>query len=299
MKLSNRNRPRPSRRRPWRWAAIAVLVALVGGLFIYRQGDFGSRTALATLDARDVHALTFSPRERDTAWFGHHGGVLETRDGGARWRKLGVSGDAMGLAVHPSEPGLIYMAGHDVFQVSRDGGDTWRPVQHDLPGTDIHGFAMSNDGKRLFAFVVGSGVFRSDDGGVKWSQVTSRPPGGMGGIMSLAMGPAPNETLYAGTMESGLFASRDGGQTWSAVAGLSEKVITSIAVDPAGTVYVGSPSGLFRGSDKGGAWTRLPLDEKVGAVAVSPVDPRRVLAVSFNRKVFRSDDGGLTWGGRR
>lgn len=49
--------------------------------------------------------------------------------------------DTMNLATSPNDAATIYVAGHDVFHSSQDGGQSWAPVQHNLPGTDIHGFA--------------------------------------------------------------------------------------------------------------------------------------------------------------
>ena len=72
---------------------------------------------------------------------GHHDGLLSSADGGRSWRQLGVSGDALALADDPAQPLVIYAAGHGVFVKSGDGGETWAPVQHDLPGTDIHALA--------------------------------------------------------------------------------------------------------------------------------------------------------------
>jgi len=45
--------------------------------------------------------------------------------------------DAMNLAVSRANPRQVYLAGHEVFQLSTDGGATWRAVDSDLPGLDI------------------------------------------------------------------------------------------------------------------------------------------------------------------
>jgi len=60
---------------------------------------------------------------------------------------------------------------------SADGGATWQPVRHNLPGTDIHSFAMSpDDPDRLYAFVNGGGLFGSLNGGQIWQQLGQMPP---------------------------------------------------------------------------------------------------------------------------
>lgn len=75
----------------------------------------------------------------------------------------------MVLVVHRSDPRRVYVAGHNIFTVSDDGGANWQPVRHNLPPDDIYGFAPSPQASdRLYAFVVGHGLFVSADGGKSW-----------------------------------------------------------------------------------------------------------------------------------
>jgi photosystem II stability/assembly factor-like uncharacterized protein len=220
---------------------------------------------------------------------------MRSDDGGRTWRPLvdRRGFDAMGLAVSRTNPRQVYLAGHDVFQVSTDGGASWQPVAHNLPGTDIHGIAMSpDDPSRLYAFVNGHGVFGSTDGARSWQRLGQVPPD----VMALAAAGGDPETLYAGSMGSGVLRSTDGGQTWGpAVNGLDSRRVMALAVDPVArqTVYAGIDGGLYKTVDGGSTWTKL---------AVSPAQPQRVLAIKFHDgkgEVFRSDDGGAIWGGRQ
>jgi len=82
----------------------------------------------------------------------------------------------MAIAVSPADRATLYVAGHDVFLISRDDGQTWQPVEHDLPGTDLHAFAQDpTDPQRLYALAAGAGIFASIDGGRRWSELPSQP----------------------------------------------------------------------------------------------------------------------------
>jgi len=304
---------------PWVKLGLAALmagVALGGAVAMARSlsvgsGASGGGTApLAVLRTNDFHALAFAPSDPNVAFFGHHNGLLRTDDGGRTWTPLveRPNFDAMGLAVSRADPKQIYIAGHDVFQESADGGATWQPVQHALPGTDIHGFAISpDDPNRLYAFVNPIGLFASANGGGgarTWQRLTQAPAG----IMALAAagGAAAGgpDTLYAGSMSAGVVRSADGGQTWTpASSGLTSTRVLALATDPTSmqTLYAGTDAGLFKTTDGGAAWAKLPFPGKNAvAIAVSPARPERVLAIYQDmngRKgdVFRSDDGGQTW----
>ncbi len=289
----------------WLVAGALGLVLLFAVAAYLLGGRDGSGGAISTLQTNDFHALAFSPADSNVVFFGHHNGVMRSDDGGRTWRALVERRgfDAMGLVVSRADPRRIYLAGHDVFQVSTDGGGAWGPVEHNLPGTDIHGFAMSpDDANRLAAFVVGHGLLGSADGGRTWERLPGRVPDDVMAVVSAGGSP---ETLYAGSMGAGLLKSADGGQSWApAINGLGSRGVLALALHPTRreTIYAGTEGGLYRSADGASTWSRLPFPgANAVALAVSPADPNVVLAIAVKNRqglVFRSDDGGTTWGGR-
>lgn len=317
--------PRPLFGLPFGWIAAAAAVAVVAGLLyavFARSAGAGARAGsgaagaagapLATLKTADFHALAFSPDNANVVFFGHHNGIMRSDDAGKTWKPLvdRRNFDAMGLAVSRGGSGPFYLAGHDIFQVSTDGGVTWQPVQHNLPGTDIHGFSMSpSDPDRLYAFVVGQGTFTSGDGAKTWQRLPGQLPDDVMGVTAAGVAAGDSagnpETLYASSMGSGVLRSADGGQTWtSAMGALGRRGVLSIAADPTSpqTLYAGLDSGLYKTADGGGSWTRLGFPaQNVVTIAVSPVQPQRILAIGIRGRdgvVYRSDDGGQSWGAR-
>lgn len=305
-----RSPARPAGRAPLPrpWLVLAALVALgaVVALALALRADRGADGALAMLDTSDFHALAFSPADPNVVFFGHHNGIRRSDDGGKTWTTLvdRSNFDAMGLAVSHADPRRMYLAGHNIFQVSTNGGASWQPVAHNLPGSDIHGFAMNpDDASRLWALVAGQGLFGSTDGGQTWQRLPAQLPADIMAVTSAGGSP---ETLYAGSTSAGLLRSTDGGRTWGAAAnGLASRNVLALAIDPVArrTVYAGVEGGLHKSMDGGDTWSRLafPGDTPV-ALAVSPAQPGRVLAISVKARqglVYRSDDGGQSWGAGR
>lgn len=155
-------------------------------------GQGGSGEPISRLRTADFHSLAFSPLEPDTVFFGHHGGLLVSTDSGREWRPTSLqNADAMALAAPPADPKMMYAAGHNVFFKSIDGGRSWTSVESDLPGLDIHAFAADpENGDHLYAYLVGFGLFRSEDGGENWELLTSQAA-----FLGLTAGEGP-ETLY-------------------------------------------------------------------------------------------------------
>lgn len=286
-----------------RWVVpIAALVGVALLAVVILAGRPGGPRPLAVLRTNDFHALAFRPDNPDVVYFGHHNGVMRSDDGGRTWRPVieRPNFDAMGLAVSRADPQVLYLAGHDILQVSRDGGATWEPIAHDLPGTDVHGFALApGDPERLYAFVVGHGLFRSENGGRNWERLTGNVPGD---VTSLTAASGNPPVLYAGSASAGVLRSADGGRSWSPLAGLASGTALALATDPAAaqTVYAAVDGTLYKSTDGGTTWSRLAVPRgMVVSLAVSPARPGRVLTVTVDGRqglVYRSEDGGATWG---
>jgi len=270
------------------------LAALWGIRQLVVGGGVAGGPAISRLTTADFHSLAFSAASPDTVFFGHHGGLKVSRDGGRTWQDATLrNADAMALAAPASNPNVMYAAGHNVFFRSEDGGRTWTEVQSNLPGLDIHAFAADpENGEVVYAFVVGFGLFRSEDGGTTW------------GLRSPSVSPvglAVGETLdivYAAAGDFGVARSDDGGRTWERTGGPRGAAL-AIAFDGAGgRLYVsvtGDRPGLYVSEDSGATWLALDLTGTFVAIAVSPLDPDRLVVVDQAGWVYASRDGGKTW----
>lgn len=172
---------------------------------------------------------------------------------------------------------------------------------------------------------VGTGVYRSVDGGDKWSLMGLE---GTERISRIMVHPGNPDIVYVAALghlwgpneERGLFRTRDGGQTWDKVLYVDENTgCSDFDMDPDNpeVLYAGmwqfrrsgwdfysggQGSGLYKSTDGGDSWTELleglPEGEKGRvAVRVSPVDPARVytLVEADRTALYRSDDRGVSW----
>lgn len=284
------------------WAASGVVVAalVLAGTWLATRGVASSGgTPISRVSATDFHSLAFSPSEPDTLFFGHHGGLMVSRDGGRTWQATTLqNADAMALAAPAAEPQIMYAAGHGVLFRSSDSGATWTSLIANLPGTDIHGFAADPaNANVVFAHVVGAGLWGSQDGGVTW---TLRSSGAPPSTLNLAVSQGA-QTLYAAAGEAGLWRSPDGGQTWGRLGGVAGDGVIAVAYHPTAqrlfATTVGAEAGLYASDDDGATWTALGLKGTLLAPAVSPHDVRRLLVIDDQGRLYASTDGGLTWPG--
>jgi photosystem II stability/assembly factor-like uncharacterized protein len=275
---------------------LAVLVLLGSVWWLIGRADTAGG-ALYQFDTADYHSLAFDPVDPDTLYFGHHHGLKVSRDGGRSWQDAPLQDvDAMQIAMPASDPNRRYAAGHDIFFVSDDGGETWHSQPNNLPNVDLHYFAGSpSDASRLYTIPIQSGLWTSADGGAFWTEATM-PPTPDTQPIALAVSPADSRTVYLARAGQ-ISISRDAGMTWETSPGPDAMILSLVVADDGNeTLYAGTNQGLMR-RDAGGGWERLPLDPDglIMAVAVSPVQPGRIAVLDQRGKLYRSDNGGLSW----
>jgi hypothetical protein len=283
------------RRLPW-WlyaggAAGLVALAVVLALTVFHSGGSnGGQQSAGLPDTPDYHSLLVNPTSSQKLMLGTHVGLYVSSDGGRHWRFEALSGDdAMNLA-RPAGP-TVWLAGHQVFKKSGDGGATWSDVRPaGLPSLDIHGFAVDPRNARvLYAAVAGQGLYRSRDGGRSFSLASNQVGGN---VMALAV--LPDRRILAGDMQQGLLESSDGGASWKQRLRVQIMGLAVNPTDPKRLLATGA--GIALSKDGGRSWRSvLGLPGGAGPVAWSQSNPQLAYAVGFNHTLYRSGDSGKTW----
>ena len=123
-------------------------------------------------------------------------GVYKTTDGGASWNQVLFISDKTGIidmAIHPTNGAIVYAA-------------AWQRERR--PNNRIYGGEES-------------GLYKSIDGGLTWTQMTSGLPsqGAQKGRISITISESNPAVLYARYADAlgniqGVYRSADGGESW-------------------------------------------------------------------------------------
>jgi photosystem II stability/assembly factor-like uncharacterized protein len=135
------------------------------------------------------------------------------------------------------------------------------------------------------------GIFRSRDGGETWSFVYAST-----NARDLAVDPITPTTIYWGTY--GLYRSDDEGDTWSWLPAPGDFVPYPHPTI-SGTLYAAHGEGLWKSTDRGQTWvtkTNGLTDTVVTGLVFHPTDPMTMYLGTANGNVFRSANGGDSWG---
>ena len=193
---------------------------------------------------------------------------------------------------------------------SGDGGRTWNNVRVGVvggPGVQMLDLRIAPSNPSIVWAAGLTGVYRSIDGGLTWTEADTRSDGPGRAVGSvLAIDPRhPEAAFLAGYRNGGLYATHDAGLSWTEVLSFP---VSGVAVDPASgaIVYaVSRTAGVQRSTDHGSTWsTGVHLPDYTG-IGEETAAPGRLLAVSGpgaglyaamdGGGVERSLNGGRSW----
>jgi hypothetical protein len=217
--------------------------------------------------------------------------IARLDESGSSWKvELSLPGSAAQcLAVDPTDADIAY-AGLREGGVRRtaDGGRSW--VDCELPAPGVFSLAVSAADGAVYAGTEPSALYRSDDGGGTWRELTgllelpSRPTWSFpprpwtSHVRWIAPSPHDAELLLVGIELGGLMRSTDGGTSWQDHRPGAQRDVHSLAwhARVEGRAYEAGGGGAAWSHDAGDTWS--PADagrdrNYTWSVAVDPDDP--------------------------
>jgi photosystem II stability/assembly factor-like uncharacterized protein len=310
---------------------------------IYKSTDAGRTwTHLGLVDGQQIPALAVDPRDPNkvfAAVLGHPYGPSEERglylstDGGQNWKRVIAKDENTGASdveIDPANPDVVYAsmwevregpwedgnefngAGGGLFK-STDGGRTWHQLTGGLPKdlSQIYVAIAPSDPRRLYATLSQAsgklGVYRSDDAGENWAQITTdpRPAGRIGGgdLSIPKVDPKNPDLLYV--VSTVTMRSSDGGKTWMGFRGApGGDDYQNLWINPnnGNIILIVSDQGAIitvNGGASWSSWYNQPTAQLYHAIATTNIFPYRVCAGQQESGSVcistRGNDGAITF----
>jgi photosystem II stability/assembly factor-like uncharacterized protein len=217
-----------------------------------------------------LHSIEIDPRDAKRIYAAiSSGGTFLSEDGGASWRMISHT------AISKDERSVAFIKGLQ----ERFGGPTM-PDLDPLALDEFHKLRMDRKNPDRLWGQAHVGVFRSDDGGATWDDVTGGLPSFHGFPIAVTKGkqdaafvvPIAYEGMYDNFRvcdgQFAVYRTRDGGKTWERMTkGLPgphdyqsayRESMDTDGLDSEG-VYVGTTNGqVFASTDCGDSWQQLP-----------------------------------------
>ena len=199
--------------------------------------------------------ITLDPSNPEIVWLGtgenvggrhvaYGDGVYRSADGGKTWKNMGLkkSEHISEIIVHPDNSNVVWVAaqgplwtkgGERGLYKTTDGGTTWKRVLGDAEWTGVTDimidprnpsilYAATWDRHRTVAALMGggpgTGLYRSDDGGEHWTQLTQGLPKSNLGKIGIAISPQNPDVVYAAIeldrTKGAVYRSSNRGASW-------------------------------------------------------------------------------------
>ena len=244
-------------------------------------------------------------------------GVFSSEDTGKTWKKIN-DGLAQSIRSLVKVQNTLFAGTDDGFY--RLAPDGWKRLKFPMVIGQVPSVAVSQD--RLFVFAElswdvldprkvsrglqrGWGIFRSNDLGASWKDITPTNAWAVNGFIPEAKLIATGETLLL--IERRMVRSTDGGNTWlpPQLPGTTPFMDSNspAAVLNTGAIYIGSWDGLHRSTDGGKSWEIVnitPNESGIDNLIVfkEPDNEQNLLSTLYGKvegDVVKTIDRGNSW----
>ena len=263
-------------------------------------------------DGGDARRIVPDPADHTHLYLGTvNGWIYESHDTGANWHRLArvAKRDDLvldSIVVDASNPKHLIVGAWVIDHpdgglfISYDAGKTWIS-QAEMRGQSIRALRTSpTDPKELVAGTL-KGVFRSTDGGARWTQISPLDSTEIHEVQSVAIDPADPNVIYAGTWHLP-WKTTDGGEHWENIKDgiIDDSDVFSIIVDPdkPKIVYASACSGIYKSEDAGTLFHKvqgIPSSARRTRVLMQDPNDLNIVFAGTTEGLFRSNDTGKTW----
>jgi photosystem II stability/assembly factor-like uncharacterized protein len=263
-------------------------------------------------DGGHARALVADPRDAKHLYLGAtNGWMYESRDGGRNWQRLAQVGKRDDLVldnivVDASDSNHIivgaWVLDHTdggIF-ISHDAGRTWKSSES-MAGQSVRALTASVSDPKILVAGSLQGVYRSDNGGTRWSLISPEGSREIHEVESIAIDPVDPRVVYAGTWHLP-WKTTDGGAHWNNIKEgvIDDSDVFSIIIDPKqpNLVFASACSGIYKSENAGGRFKKIQgIPSTARRTRVLMQDPQHLETVfaGTTEGLYRTDDGGESW----
>lgn len=259
------------------WLKDHILLATDGGLYKSRIMSTDVWEDIENIPATQFYRVAYNPNFPDQ----YYGGAQDNGTSGGNaddinnWDRI-FGGDGFQPVFHPTNPSVFYVETQNGgIAVTTDGGFNFSGARNGINNGDPRNWDMPYMMSHHNPDVLYAGtdrIYRSASGAIpEWKAISGNltdigSNAFRKNISTLHESPVDSNVLYAGTSDGMVWTSKDRGNSWQQITnGLPQRYVSSIVASPHDFNKVFVSFTGYKDND-------------------------------FNAYIYRSDNGGLTWG---
>ena len=237
--------------------------------------------------------------------------IYQSMDGGSTWKRLAKLGKSDNLVVDslvadPSDPKTLFAGVWQVdspsggVYISHDGGATWS-ASTDIDGQSVRALAQSHSDPKILIAGTLKGVYRSEDKGGHWKEISPPDSGEIHEVESVAIDPNDPKLIYVGTWHLP-WKTSDGGANWHSIKQglIDDSDVFSIIIDPTRptVIYTSACSGIYRSENAGEIYRKvqgIPSTARRTRVLMQDPANRKIVYAGTTEGLYRTMDDGVNW----
>jgi photosystem II stability/assembly factor-like uncharacterized protein len=287
--------------------------------------------AIDQKNPRVIYAGTGESNMRNSVSIGV--GLYKSTDAGDNWIKIGLDSTEhiSRIIIDPKNSNIIYVAApgplwcggtHRGLYKSADAGKTWDKILYINENTGCADIAINPENTDIIYATTwefrrqpysfnsggpGSAIYKSNDGGKTWKELTKGLPPKPFGRVALTLAPSAPDNLLAivESNNTGLYISSDGGENWKQQSATFNVVsrpfyFSTLVIDPKDPKRVYRPALSFSYSNDGG-YSFIEASSDGGwvhsdhhALWINPNNTNQMY-LGTDGGVYVSLDRGATW----
>lgn len=236
-----------------------------------------------------------------------NGGINKSTNGGVTMNNvtgsINESGDwVTPYCFDPQTPTIMYAGFENVWK-SVNTGASWTKISNFGTGSNVTALTVAPSNSNYIYIVKGNTVYKTDNGGAAWSNISTGLPTAGAQATYIAVHPSDPQKLwvtFSGVMAGNkVFYSDDAGVTWSNESmNLPNVPVNCIAyeVGSADGLYIGNDLGVYYKNDSLVGW--IPYTSSLPNVTVMELEINyasgKIRAATYGRGVWESDVFVLT-----
>jgi photosystem II stability/assembly factor-like uncharacterized protein len=237
--------------------------------------------------------------------------VYESQDGGTTWKRLSKLGKAENLVldnivVDESDPKTILVGAwilshpEGTLFISHDAGASWTQVA-DMEGQSIRALVQARSNAKVFIAGTLKGIYRSDDSGNHWKQISPAGSSEIHEVESIAIDPTDPNIVYAGTWHLP-WKTTDGGANWHNIKQgvIDDSDVFSIIIDPKQpvVVYASACSGIYKSQNSGELFKKqqgIPNTARRTRVLMQDPVNTSIVFAGTTEGLYQTTNAGTSW----